>query len=74
MDKGSGREEREDVPVIVKKEDGSFEDFMSKNRELIRQITEVNTLKNDKEITVVSKDDPWRDESEWDDLYRELQI
>lgn len=50
-----------------------FAEFVSKNRDLINRIAKSNTIKNNDGLTVIEKDDPSRDEHEWDDLYKELQ-
>lgn len=49
-----------------------FADFVSKNRDLINRIAKSNTIKNNDGLTVIGKNDPSRDEHEWNDLYKEL--
>lgn len=50
-----------------------FAEFLSKNRDSINRIARSNTVKNDDGLTVITKDDPSREEREWDELYKELQ-
>jgi hypothetical protein len=45
----------------------SFKDFLKQNKEKIRKITEENTVRNSKGEVVITKDDSWRNETEWDD-------
>lgn len=47
-----------------------FEKFVKTNRDKIKRIAEANTLKNKEGVTVLAKDDPWRTENEWDELYK----
>ncbi len=42
----------------------SFSDFIKANREKIYKMAEANTTKNEDNITVITKDDSWRDETE----------
>jgi len=41
-------------------------------KEKIQKIAEANTKRNLDGLPVTSKDDPWRKETEWDELYKEL--
>jgi len=49
----------------------NFSDFIKANKEKIYRMAEANTVKNEKNIPVITKDDPWRDETEWDAVYRD---
>lgn len=50
----------------------NFNDFLIKNKDKIRRITESNTKRNQNGIPIITKDDPWRKETEWDIMYKEL--
>jgi hypothetical protein len=47
-----------------------FKEFLKANKEKIRNITESNTVRNKDGVPVITKDDPWRNETEWDSLYK----
>lgn len=47
-------------------------DFIQQNKEKIRRLSDVNSPKKINGVPVIGKDDPWRDENEWDDHSREL--
>ena len=49
-----------------------FEKFLKENKEKIYALAKQNTKYNEEGQAVLSKDDPWRDETEWDILYKEL--
>jgi aspartyl aminopeptidase len=51
----------------------TYIEFIEKNKEKIRKIAEANTKKNQDGLTVISKDDPWRKETEWDKFYQDLK-
>lgn len=58
-----------------KKEDpqmSAYIEFIENNKDVIRKIADSNTKKNQDGLTVIEKDDPWREESEWDDFFKEL--
>lgn len=44
----------------------NFNDFLEKNKDKIRNLTESNTKRNEDGLPVITKDDPWRQEKEWD--------
>lgn len=73
MDKNCDHGERDKMPLPQKNVEKDFKEFLSKNKDLINRIAKSNTIKNDDGLTVISKDDPCREEHEWDDLYRELR-
>jgi hypothetical protein len=52
----------------------NFSEFLEKNKAKIRKVADSITKKNENGIPVISKDDPWRKEHEWDDLYKELSL
>ncbi|MDO4562233.1 MAG: hypothetical protein Q4C12_00205 [Clostridia bacterium] len=53
------------MPTAVNKIDIALAELLRKNKDKIKSITPSNPP--------ISKDDEWRDEDEWDDLYKELQ-
>lgn len=55
------------------KMDTSLAEFIKINQEVIQEIIDSNTVKNSKGLTVVTKDDPWRNETEWDKLAKDLK-
>jgi hypothetical protein len=46
----------------------NFKEFLEKNKEKIYKITESNTKRNENGIPIITKDDPWRQEKEWDSM------
>lgn len=44
----------------------NFAEFVEKNRAKIYALAEKNTLRNQNGSTVISRDDPWFYEDEWD--------
>lgn len=60
------RQKKEDkkMEAVLKKQ--LFSDFIKKKDDVIRKMVEENTVKNKDGKTVVTKDDPWRKETEWD--------
>ncbi|SFM38372.1 hypothetical protein [Pelosinus propionicus] len=57
-----------------REKDMNFTDFIEKNKDKIRKVAEANTVRNKKGIPVITKDDPWRNEKEWDITFSELNI
>ena len=49
-----------------------FEEFFRKHEAKINALAEANTKRNAAGQTVISRDDPWFYEDEWDDYYKEL--
>lgn len=50
----------------------SFSDFVSQHREQIHKLSDANWKRNSDGKYVITKDDSWRQEHEWDDLNKEL--
>lgn len=50
----------------------NFDEFIKANKKIIYDIAEKNTERNANGETVISRDDPWFYEDEWDDYYKEL--
>ncbi|MDR3601493.1 MAG: hypothetical protein P4L49_13610 [Desulfosporosinus sp.] len=73
MDKKCDHEERDNMPLPQKDVEKDFAEFVNKNKDLINKIARSNTIQNDAGVTVIPKDDPWRDEHEWDEMYKELK-
>lgn len=70
MDKDKEEKERiekeeKDMQTALKKEPYSFSDFVHSNKDAIRKAVDPNSPKNSEGLTVITKGDPWRDESEW---------
>ena len=61
------------MQAILKGTAPSFADFVNQNKNTIHKVTGSNSIKNHDGDTVISKDDPWRNESEWDQIYWELK-
>ena len=51
----------------------TFTEFLEQNREKIKKVVESNTTKNSQGKPVIPKNDSWRDEIEWDELYKCLK-
>ena len=54
------------------KEHKSFKEFIKRNKEKIYRIAETNTTRNSKGQVIISKDDPWYYEDEWEEHFMEL--
>ena len=50
----------------------NFDDFVRANKSAIYAAAEANTKRNANGDAVISRDDPWFYEDEWDDYYKEL--
>lgn len=50
----------------------SFEEFVRANKDKLYELAEKNTVRNADGQTVISRDDPWFYEDEWDEYYKEL--
>lgn len=48
----------------------NFNDFIKMNKDKIKKLAEANTIRNKEGVPVITKDDPWREETEWEDEYR----
>jgi hypothetical protein len=55
------------------KDMANFTDFLDKNKEKIRKVAESNTVRNEDGLPVITKQDPWRKESHWDEVYKSLK-
>ncbi|AGA67909.1 hypothetical protein Desdi_0363 [Desulfitobacterium dichloroeliminans LMG P-21439] len=73
MDKKYHGEEMDKMPIPQKKEDTTFTEFISKNKDVIDKIARSNTRINKSGLTVIPKDDTWLDETEWDEMYNNLK-
>ena len=51
----------------------NFEDIYQQNRDKICALAEANTKRNAAGHTVISRDDPWFYEDEWDEYHEELK-
>lgn len=49
-----------------------FAAFIKANREKVYSSADKNTMRNDIGQTVISRDDSWTNEDEWDVYYKEL--
>ena len=52
----------------------TFTDFIGKNKTKIRRVVETSSKHNDKGEPVITRDDSWREEHEWDAFYKELSL
>ena len=50
-----------------------FEAFFQANKDKIDALAEANTKRNSAGQTVISRDDPWFHEDEWDEYHEELK-
>ena len=50
----------------------NFEEFVRANKQIIFELAEKNTVRNKNGDAVISRDDPWFYEDEWDEYYKEL--
>jgi hypothetical protein len=73
MDEKSNHEEMDKMPIPQKKQETSFTDFVTKNKDIIYKIAKSNTVINESGLSVIPKDDPWLDEKEWDEMYEDLK-
>ena len=48
-----------------------FQDFLCANREKAYRVAKENTHVNESGVVVITEEDPWRDEDEWDVVDRE---
>lgn len=51
----------------------AFNKFIAENMQAVRAIAEANTVRNKEGLVVITKDDPWREEKEWDEMYCKLR-
>lgn len=50
----------------------NFADFLKANKEKIYEHAERNTRRNKNGDAVISREESWFDEDEWDDYYKEV--
>ena len=50
----------------------NFEEFVKANKQIIFEHAEKSTVRNKNGDAVISRDDPWFYEDEWDEYYKEL--
>lgn len=50
----------------------NFADFMARNKTALFEIARENTPRNNNGDAVISKEDSWFNEDEWDEYYKEL--
>jgi aspartyl aminopeptidase len=48
----------------------AFADFLALNRDKIRKVTKLNSKRNKDGLEVISRDDEWFKEKEWEDYYK----
>lgn len=51
----------------------SFEQYLKKNREKAYAFADANTKRDAQGHAVIPKEDEWRKEAEWDNLFQELK-
>ena len=49
-----------------------FDEFVSKNKAALFSVAEKNTKRDSQGRAVITSDDPWFKEDEWDEKYKEL--
>jgi len=47
--------------------------FIQQNKNKIKKVSEKNITKNKEGLIVLSKDDEWRNETEWDNFYKDVR-
>lgn len=47
--------------------------FIKANKEAVYRLAEENTTRNEDGKVVITNDDNWRQESEWDEVFEELR-
>lgn len=52
---------------------GDLSIFIQQNKNKVRRVSEKNVVRNKNNVVVLSKDDEWRSEHEWDDLYKDVR-
>lgn len=60
------------MPATIK-EEVKFQEFIAKNREFVYAIANENVTRGKDGRVVLAKDDPWRNEHEWDEMYQRLK-
>jgi hypothetical protein len=54
-----------------KKMNAAFKEFVNTNNDKIRKISKKNSTRNSEGLVVISKNDSWRNETEWDDFFED---
>ena len=70
-EKGKGDKEGDNMQAALNQ--SSFADFIRTNKDVIKKVVSSNTVKNQDGLTVITKNDPWRNEKEWDQLGKEIK-
>ena len=70
-EKNRGTKEGKDMQTVLKGTAPSFADFLKSNENIVRKAVDSNTVRNKDGQTIISKDDPWRDELEWDQYMKD---
>lgn len=71
-EKGRKNEEGDKMSLPLNKtQKNLFSDFVSQHREQIHKLSDANWDKNSDGKYVIAKDDPWKQEKEWDELNKE---
>jgi hypothetical protein len=52
----------------------SFVKFIKQNKEKVYRLAEQNTVRNSKGQIVISKNDPWFHENEWDEYAKAVKL
>ncbi|MHB8122575.1 MAG: hypothetical protein ACYDG4_10520 [Desulfuromonadaceae bacterium] len=73
MKKTKKKKEGDNMPAVIEEQKCTFEEFITKNRKLVRTVAVANTAKDREGNTVIAKNDPWRNEHEWDEMHRKLK-
>ena len=68
-EKGKGDKEGDNMQPALNQ--FSFTDFIRTNKNTINKVVNSNTVKNKDGLTVITKNDPWRNEKEWDQFNKE---
>lgn len=50
-----------------------LKEFIAKNREAIREVCSDGLKRDSQGRVLLPKDDEWREEKEWEELYKELK-
>jgi hypothetical protein len=70
-EKGKGNKEGDNMQTALNQ--SSFADFIRTNNDVIKKVVSSNTVKNKDGLTVIAKNDPWRNEKEWDQFNKEIK-
>lgn len=52
----------------------NFLEFMSRNRDKVYEIADQQTAKNKDGVPIITKDDPWKEEGEWDEEKEDVYV